>query len=559
MEKVYEKMRILSAVIALIGLPTGYAPALADTWTSGTNLTYINSNQVNVGIGTSTPTAPFTIRRDFGTATQGERNWLYMEQSGSGPAFSLGYRVEGTTPTRVFLGTGNSKPLDFRTSGALQAMTILNDGRVGINNPAPTAKFEVVSGNGDGIKAKASGTESSANFFLEPASANVNKRNWVLSAFADQHGDFSIRNSNVSTGNPYGATGTTRFLINRDGNIGIGTVNPSGKLEAVSSSSTDGYAIIANSNQDYKQLLVKASGSGNSASPLIKFSGGPNGYRSGTDGAEIYQNTTGDLKLNINSSKNAIVMKETGVMGIWTANDNLDADLKLGDNTGSYRFKIGGLTSGGGGLTFQNQVAPGTATSSSNPASGGFILYQNQDEAKGYARSMDIGTRDYADAWNGGSQIRFLTSGMAPSGTSGIQNSVERMVIDRLGKVGIGTSSPQALLHVRGSTKVEGALEVESVVTRTWTVAPDYVFEEDYKLRSLGEVESFVKKNKHLPEVPSAKEFKSKGMDLAEMNFVLLKKVEELTLHAIEHEKRSRAQEARINLLESRLAKGKVR
>jgi hypothetical protein len=67
-------------------------------------------------------------------------------------------------------------------------------------------------------------------------------------------------------------------------------------------------------------------------------------------------------------------------------------------------------------------------------------------------------------------------------------------------------------------------------------VVPDYVFEPGYKLQSLSDLEAYVKANKHLPEVPSAREME-KGVDLAEMNLKLLKKVEELTLRVIEMDK----------------------
>jgi hypothetical protein len=84
----------------------------------------------------------------------------------------------------------------------------------------------------------------------------------------------------------------------------------------------------------------------------------------------------------------------------------------------------------------------------------------------------------------------------------------------------------------------------DSVVTskvkiNNWTIeAPDYVFGAEYKLRALPQVEQFIKTNSHLPDVPSASEMKSNGVDLAEMNMVLLKKIEELTLYTIEQEKR---------------------
>ncbi|MBK9577113.1 MAG: hypothetical protein IPO40_08570 [Fibrobacteres bacterium] len=72
----------------------------------------------------------------------------------------------------------------------------------------------------------------------------------------------------------------------------------------------------------------------------------------------------------------------------------------------------------------------------------------------------------------------------------------------------------------------------------------DYVFEPDYKLAPLSEVEAYTKTHKHLPEVPSASEIEKNGLDLAQMNLLLLKKVEELTLHTIELEKRMKAMES---------------
>jgi len=66
---------------------------------------------------------------------------------------------------------------------------------------------------------------------------------------------------------------------------------------------------------------------------------------------------------------------------------------------------------------------------------------------------------------------------------------------------------------------------------------PDYVFEPTYNLKPLAEIETYIKENKHLPEVPSAKEMEKNGVQLGEMNMLLLKKVEELTLHLIEQNK----------------------
>ncbi len=68
--------------------------------------------------------------------------------------------------------------------------------------------------------------------------------------------------------------------------------------------------------------------------------------------------------------------------------------------------------------------------------------------------------------------------------------------------------------------------------------AADYVFEEGYDLKPLNEVEAYVKRNKHLPGVPSAAEMSENGVSVSEMSNLLLEKVEELTLRMIEMEKK---------------------
>jgi hypothetical protein len=66
---------------------------------------------------------------------------------------------------------------------------------------------------------------------------------------------------------------------------------------------------------------------------------------------------------------------------------------------------------------------------------------------------------------------------------------------------------------------------------------PDYVFAPDYNLKSLSEVEAFIKANKHLPGIPSASEIDANGIKLGEMTNLLTQKIEELTLYTIELQK----------------------
>ncbi|NMN37181.1 hypothetical protein [Pedobacter sp. SG918] len=98
------------------------------------------------------------------------------------------------------------------------------------------------------------------------------------------------------------------------------------------------------------------------------------------------------------------------------------------------------------------------------------------------------------------------------------------------GNVGIGTTNPQDKLTVAGTI---GAREIKVSAA----AGADFVFEPAYKLPALAELEKFVKTNKHLPEIPTARQMVENGVNLGELNIKLLQKVEELTLHLIEKDK----------------------
>jgi hypothetical protein len=115
------------------------------------------------------------------------------------------------------------------------------------------------------------------------------------------------------------------------------------------------------------------------------------------------------------------------------------------------------------------------------------------------------------------------------------------------GQVAIGseTINSNHLLDVAGTIRAE-EIKVES------TGGADFVFEEDYQLKSLKEIEQFVQENKHLPDIPSAKQMEENGVGLSEMNKLLLQKVEELTLHMIEMEKELKQMQNEVKNLKSK-------
>lgn len=131
------------------------------------------------------------------------------------------------------------------------------------------------------------------------------------------------------------------------------------------------------------------------------------------------------------------------------------------------------------------------------------------------------------------------------------------------GNVGIGVEDPAAKLHVAGKILCTGEIEVADLNSNSINVnslnakdiqmdmhgAADYVFDDNYDLKSLSEVESYVNEHKHLPGMPSAAEMDANGVSVSKMSNLLLEKVEELTLHMIKLEKENAALKAKVESL----------
>ncbi|TNE54334.1 MAG: hypothetical protein EP338_07930 [Bacteroidetes bacterium] len=145
-----------------------------------------------------------------------------------------------------------------------------------------------------------------------------------------------------------------------------------------------------------------------------------------------------------------------------------------------------------------------------------------------------------------GSTVRGLTFFRPGSTTQNRPSSNYDLFIssssETAGNIGIGTEKAKYRLTVEGKI---GAREI-IVEQKSWC---DYVFDENYKLRTLGEVEEFIKSNKHLPGVPSASEVSEDGIQVSEMTKILMEKIEELTLYQIELEKKLQEQNLKIEQL----------
>ncbi|QLE02049.1 hypothetical protein HX109_10965 [Galbibacter sp. BG1] len=132
-----------------------------------------------------------------------------------------------------------------------------------------------------------------------------------------------------------------------------------------------------------------------------------------------------------------------------------------------------------------------------------------------------------------------------------------RMKVQSNGKIGMNTEDIPSgyTLAIKGKAITE---EIKIQNINEWS---DFVFKENYKLPTLEVVESYINEKGHLKDIPSAKEVKEDGIFLGEMNAKLLQKIEELTLYAIQQEKRIISMEEKneklIHLLEKVLEKKK--
>jgi hypothetical protein len=148
------------------------------------------------------------------------------------------------------------------------------------------------------------------------------------------------------------------------------------------------------------------------------------------------------------------------------------------------------------------------------------------------------------------------------SGQSSGQGYLQEIAIFKSnGRVGIGTMNPAQTFHVLGTSylngntlisgnlcigttdnkgyklAVKGIIGAKKIVLENTDGWPDHVFEQDYDLMNISDLEKFVTENKHLPGIPNKEEVCKNGQDVGEINRLLLEKVEELTLYIIDLQK----------------------
>ena len=456
-----------------------------------------------VGIGTSQPVHALEVSKvgadvSFRVRDGATGGHIRLRSTGNGGAYI--YMGDENSSIRRTDGTfkfwGNGRDLEFSASnGSTTDLYIKNGGGVGIGTTTPNQKLHVI---GDGLIESGSGAE------LNLLNTGSNKMWQVVSG---TNGGFEI--GNVTDGL---TDSSAPFFVSTAGNVGIGTITPGANLQVMGSTSIDG-SPVGTAN-----FTVRANDTNN--------------------GLVVKGASTNTLRVLDGSDNSLFIVKNTGNVGIGVGAPTEKLEVDGAIKVGTLVFESGEITKRVSSWTYPEHTIMKSAWKS------------------GVGDYLFLGSAGNNEATiNAGlliSDLEGLAFGRAVTGGTGLSSRV--FVVNHSGNMGLGTETPTEKLEVIGNALVDGEIYSKRVKVSTnpgnW---PDYVFDASYNLMPLSQVEAFIKANKHLPEIPSAKEVEENGQDLGDIQATLLKKMEEMTLYMIEMKKENEKLKQENKSLESRL------
>jgi hypothetical protein len=330
----------------------------------------------------------------------------------------------------------------------------------------------------------------------------------------------------------FGTNSTPRMWINANGNVSIGAQSNIDKLVIFSGSASTYAGIRFGRTSEDGALGVSGGGH------YVNYSGA---------GDIVLRNTIASLHLlgmqgitlgvgNSGSANKVITISATGKVGIGaapTANDMLFVNGNINANSFSTNGTINSGAITATSLTVGQPRITSTAIQTSH------IIFSSEE--------------DFYIIGHDGEANRIVIPHDGPVMIVGNQYSPNALVIGKGAVIGQNyyttNTAPANGLLIEGNvligkttqTNSTYKLEVEGKIRATEIVVnstgADFVFDKNYKPLNLSELEQYVNINKHLPDVPSASEMQTNGMNVSDMQTTLLQKVEELTLYMIELKK----------------------
>jgi hypothetical protein len=370
-----------------------------------------------------------------------------------------------------------------------------------------------------------SGTINSTTFGISSKIQAWTTENWSTNGAGSRLEFYTTQNGATQyTSNP-------QMIINHNGRVGIATINPN-------------YELDVNGTINATNMLINGQ-------PIT--AGGSSVWE--TSGDNIFFNT-GRIGLGISAPSYRLHLKaagsnyESSVLAIERDYMGYGGQIRFLVRNGGSIIPVNRMTgvlmfSGTiDNTTFRNTVKIQTKTTENWSSTGSgtrLEFYTTPNGALGYPSSpqmiinhngrVGIATinPNYELDVNGTiNATNMLINGQPiTAGGSSVWETSGDNIFFNTGRIGIGFSNPQYKLSVDGTIS---ASEVKVSITPN----SDYVFEPDYNLRPLEELDAYIKDNKHLPDIPSAEEFKVNGVGLGEMDDMLLRKIEELTLYVLD-------------------------
>ena len=351
------------------------------------------------------------------------------------------------------------------------------------------------------------------------------------------------------TCNAFGQWNTNGSNVYHFGNVGIGTNNPQQRLDIT------GYldqrlrihAINNTNNPPYYAARIELSGQLYVPNPT-----------SGIPMLSSWNLTNVNGKFGIhNSGDPAFTITYGRNVGIGTFSPQYKLDVHGAIRSSSSVIKHTttnkgwrlSTTNGGSDLLFRTDPAEGAQQTRVYLKQNGNVGIGTSDPAvRLHIQGVDNNGTTATVKVTSGSQ-NMLIDGNEIDGNDGIylnhNNNKNVILATGGGRVGIGTDNP----HSTYKLSVNGKIRAKEIVVESgWA---DFVFDDDYALMPLEEVETYIHTHKHLPDIPSARDVEENGVSVGEMESKLLQKVEELTLYLIELKKENAALSQRVTQLEN--------